>query len=304
MEEEVLPEESLTRIGAEDEVFGLAQEFVAVHLERAEVPAKRIRPRLRHHLAVAGIRMAREPGRERASTGRRPLERDKHVRHLARVVTLIQHVLEAQLIGLRLRVAAVLEKQDAQAAAQEPAELRHRGREDAADAEAEVGQLRAAHLLHAVAGGDVADLVAQYRRHLGFAVHVGEDAAGDEHRTARQREGVDGRIVHHMELPRDVGPLGAARHFHPDSRYVCLQGGVVHQPDARLDLFSVLLAHLDFLRLRHQCQFGTSSHGVGCAAGHQHQCDSYRADLHGASGSEGVPEDTRSPRCRKLRPVD
>src|SRR5690606_36083772 len=40
MEEQVLPEEALARVVAEDEVLGLAQELVAVHLERTEVPAE------------------------------------------------------------------------------------------------------------------------------------------------------------------------------------------------------------------------------------------------------------------------
>src|SRR2546422_9460198 len=83
-------------------------------------------------------------------------------------------------------------------------ELRAR---DAADGETELRKLLLAQLAHGVARGDVADLVAHHAAELGLGVQVGQDSAGDVDVAAGEREGVDHRVVHDVERPRQVGPL-------------------------------------------------------------------------------------------------
>ena len=77
------------------------------------------------------------------------------------------------------------------------------GRRDHADAR----RLLAGGALRAVPRGDVADLVADDARQVGFAIHIGHDAARDVHVAAGQREGIDVRPVEHREVPVELGAV-------------------------------------------------------------------------------------------------
>ena len=94
------------------------------------------------------------------------------VGHLPHVVVLAERVAEAEVVGLVLRVASVLQEEHLQSLARQAGELGDVGGDDAADAETERGELGLADLLHGVTGGHVADLVPQHRGELRLRVHV------------------------------------------------------------------------------------------------------------------------------------
>src|SRR5690606_4740968 len=62
--------------------------------------------------ALALGRMARKPARQSALPCElaRPEQRREHVRHLGHIVARVEHVAEAELVGLPLVVAAVLQE--------------------------------------------------------------------------------------------------------------------------------------------------------------------------------------------------
>ena len=72
-------------------------------------------------------------------------------------------------------------------------------------------RLLAGGALRTVPRGDVADLVAHDARQVGFAFHVGHDAARDVHIAAGQREGVDVRRVEHREVPVELRAVRGLR---------------------------------------------------------------------------------------------
>src|SRR5690606_28136524 len=106
-------------------------------------------------------RMARHPVRQRALprllAGRE--QRAKHVAHLLNVVAGVEHVPKTELVGLTLVVAAVLQEEQLQPAAEQLAKLRDLGRYDHAETETELRKLSAAHLRDRMPRGDVPDLV-------------------------------------------------------------------------------------------------------------------------------------------------
>ncbi len=78
-------------------------------------------------------------------------------------------VAEAQVVGLALGVAPVLEEEELQPHPRQLAVLLQLRHQDRAEPQAELRQLRARDLRDRVLGGDVADLVAHHAREVGFA---------------------------------------------------------------------------------------------------------------------------------------
>jgi hypothetical protein len=70
----------------------------------------------------------------------------------------------------------------------------------------------------------VGDLVAQHRGEFGLGVEVGQQAAVDVDVAAAGGEGVDRALVHHRELPLEVGHVAAARDTLADLVHVVLDG--------------------------------------------------------------------------------
>src|SRR2546421_7448693 len=113
---------------------------------------------------------------------------------------------------------------------------------------------------------DVADLVAYHAAELGLGVQVGQDSPGDVDVAAGEGKGVDHRIVHDVEGPRQVGPLRGGREPRAELLDPALPGGVGVEPDGRGDLLVVVAAHRDLLRLADQHELPRPSGGVDGAA--------------------------------------
>ncbi len=233
-----------------------------------------VEPRLGVFDARAGVGVGRQPFRQPPAAARLadPVERLEDVRHLAHVVVLIERVSESRLVGLVLGVAAVLEEQDAEPLARQPGHAGDVGREDAPQPQAELRQLGLADLLHRVAVGDVADLVADHRGQLRLVVDRGHQPTGHVDEATRQREGVDRGVIHHVELPGQVRTLRGLGHLHPDLGHVRLHRRILVEADGLGHLLRGLLAHLDLLGLGDEGQLVLAGHRIaGAAAGHQRQ---------------------------------
>jgi hypothetical protein len=100
-----------------------------------------------------------------------------------------------------------------------------------------------------MARGDVADLVTENRRHLGFVVEVGENPAGEKDGPSRKGEGVDHRVIHDRKRPGEIGTLGIGRQPLADLIDVILERLVLNQAHFLSHLLGGLLPHLDFLSL-------------------------------------------------------
>src|SRR5438046_2222360 len=161
----------------------------------------------------------------------------------------------------------VLEEEHAERLARETGVAPEVGARDAADGEAELCELLLTHLAHGVARGDVADLVAYHAAELGLGVQVGQDATGDVDVAAGEGEGVDHRIVHDVEGPRQVGSLRGGREPRAELLDPALPRGVGVEPDGRGDLLVVVAAHRDLLRLADQHELPRPGGGVDGAAG-------------------------------------
>ena len=153
-------------------------------------------------VAVARVGVAAHPLRAAAAALR--LDRLEHVGHLARVVAGARHDLRAQEVGLPLVLAAVLQEVGAEA---ELRALRDHAAGGAADDRAEnltgnradLELLALGRLRRAVPKRDVGDLVRHDAGHLGLGLGRLDHSAIEEHRPARQREGVDLLLVDHVE---------------------------------------------------------------------------------------------------------
>ena len=73
----------------------------------------------------------------------------------------------------------------------------------------------------------VGDLVAQHAGQLRFVVHVQQQAAGDEHVTARDGEGIDVVRIHHREMPGQVRPIALQGDPQAHLVHVVLHRGIV-----------------------------------------------------------------------------
>ncbi len=253
--EAVADEVALARVVAEHDAVDVAQ--VAVALDGAGLLVRGQCFDALHGALGATVRvgMGRRPRRDPpalALGGADPVQGHEHLRHLVRVVAVARHVAQAELVRLGLVVPAELEEHQLEALHREPGVRTEVLARDHRHPEAEVGELRGAHLLHRVARRDVADLVAEHRGQLGLGVEVGEDAAGDEDRPAGQGEGVDHRVVHHREGPRQVGLLRCRGQAVADARHILLQLGVVVPSQLGDGVGGLLLAERDLLLLADQ----------------------------------------------------
>src|SRR5688572_2535605 len=96
---------------------------------------------------------------------------------------------------------------------------------------------------------DVHDLMAEHPGELGLVAHALEQAAGDENRAARHREGIDVGGLEHAELPRQVGTLGLRREPAADMVDVALHARVGHQRRRAQKARGDVLADRDLLGL-------------------------------------------------------
>jgi hypothetical protein len=218
---------------------------------------------------------------------RQPARDPSAVRQVADAVQLLVHrdrfahvvvdptgVAYAEHVALALIIAPEAEEKHLQPLAREARVARDVAAQHGAHRKADSGQLSAGDLLHAVPGGNVADLVAEHRRHLGFGGEMGQDAARHVHGAARQREGVDHGVVHHPEAPGQVGALRYGRQGEADPLHVSLELGIVHQGHRSFHLLRELLSHLDLLGLAHEREHLSARGWVGRTGDHeegQHQ---------------------------------
>ena len=295
MEEPRALEVALPGILAVDQAVDHAQVLVAVHLGLAEVHLQILETLFGGLLPVPGIRVRLQPFGKLAATGELgdALERLEDVHHLARVVPVVRHVREAELVRLVLVVAAELEEQHLQPGARDLAERRDLRAQHRANAEADGRQLGLADLVRGVARGDVPALVPHHTRELRFGHQRAEDASRDVDRTAGQRERVHRRVLDHVELPGQVLAVRVLRERLPHLADVRRELRVLVQAYALLDVLRGLLAHVDLLRFGDEVQLQVAGRGVAHAGGERGACHRGAEDAeHGTSSGR---------RCRHRR---
>ena len=264
-------EKTLSRIGAEDEPVQPLDIRVAIDLQSRGVALDlRLEPVLRRRQPIARIRVRLLPLRRlpAAHRVRIPIEHLEERQHLVRVVAALGHEAEAEVVGLRLVGARVFQEQELQPRAGRLAERGDGGRDGRADGEPDLRQLRLAHLVRRMVRDHVPALVAEHRRQLGLAVHVREQPAVDEDRPAREREGVDARVVDDLVRERKVG-AGRNGHLLAEIGHVRLELRIVVDAHLLLDLFLRVLAHLDLLGAGHEIELELTGVGIADAGAEQ-----------------------------------
>ena len=249
MKELVLLEEPLPRVVAEDESLGALQEPITLDLQAHRQRGRRDPFRCFLH-AIAGVRMRGEPLRHASafvSTRAQSLQGLEHLPHFVRVVALLDHVLEAQFVRLGFCPASELEEEHPEALAGELAELGEPRLNDDRRDQPDLPELLLRHLRDGMFRRDVADFVAEHRDQLRLGIHVRQDAARDEHRSAGQRERVHDRVIDDVELPRDVRALRDPGDREPEAGDVALHGAVGHKADRCDGLLRAFLAHRDLV---------------------------------------------------------
>ena len=209
MDERRLLEVALARIVAENDPVHATQERRALDAGAC----KRLFRRgyaigcFRH--TVPGVGVRGEPCRRsaRSASTTRALKRLEHLGHFIRVVADAGHVAKAQIVGLCLVVATVLEKEDAESLAGQVAHLLEFGANDHPDREQSSQQLLLRYLVHRVLGRDVTYFMSENRDELGLRIHVCENTARYENRPPGEGEGVDDRIINYRERPGERWPF-------------------------------------------------------------------------------------------------
>ena len=226
--------------------------------------------------------MRREPVGDAAPVRRlvQPRQRRQHVGDAVRIPSLLGRVAHAQPIRFDFVVSAVFQEEDAQRRAAEARERIRRRHEDAEREQAQLSGRLLRVLPHAVARGDVADLVAQDAGQLRLVVEIRQDAARDVDVAAWQRKRVHGGGIDDGELPRQPWALGGAGQPHADVRDVALQPVVLVGRHLALDFSRSLTPELQLLLLGHQRDFLLAGGRVGGAGGrgHPEQADEGRRD--------------------------
>ncbi len=87
------------------------------------------------------------------------------------------------------------------------------------------------------------DLVAEHAGELGLRVQIGQDPARDVDIAAREREGVDDRIIEHREVPLDIGEMGHGRQPPADGIHVGRNGRILIDPILGHDRLMALPSH-------------------------------------------------------------
>ena len=201
------------------------------------------------------------------------LQHTDHTDHRLRVIAAACQILRAQMICFQFVLAPVAGEQRTAKQVGEVMpglgpEFRHKNGDDG---NTDIGGLCRALLAYAVARGDVSDLVAQYRCHLGFRIQVGKNAARDVDIAAGQGEGIDFRGVEYGEVVMDIGAVAVFGDFLAHAVDVALQRWV------GIDL--VLLAHVgigrasqrNLLLLGHHHEILFAADGIGRTSA-QGQC--------------------------------
>ncbi len=290
--------ESLPRVCAVHHAVDPLEILFPAHGRVAQVLVQRVQPGFGDLDPVPGIGVGRQPLRYPTAPAQlaRGLERLEHVDHLPNVIALVQGVPEPRQIRLILRVPPVLEEQDAQPLTQGAAELGHCGVQDRADSEPDLRDLGPRDLLHRVSVGHVPDLVPDHGGQLRLVCDRCHEPAGHENEPPGQGERVDRGVVHDVELPGELWPLGSRGHLHADARHIGLDRRVVVVPDALGDALGVLPAHLDLLGLGHQGKLALAGNGVDGACdgqpGAEQEPDQSRTSMHDSTPETIVREST------------
>jgi len=269
VKEDILPEEPLPGVFAEDHSVQPLEKVVLPHSKPCGISGTHGCQDTR--LPVLRKRMGRGPLRGPATLAVpvQGAERPEDRGQLAGVVPGLAHVPNPQIVGLVLRIPAVLEEEQAEARPHQVPELLELGAEDHSQPEPQLGELVATHSAHRVAGRDVADLVSQDPDEFRFGAHVREDAPGDVDESAGHGEGVHERVVHHPEGPGKVRALRCPGHGHPQAPDVALEGRIRVHAHLGYDLGIVVLAHSDLLGLAHQGELAVARRRIDGAGPHQ-----------------------------------
>jgi hypothetical protein len=113
-----------------------------------------------------------------------------------------------------------------------------------------------------MAVGNVGDLVSDDAREFRFVIDGAHETTGHIDKPAWNREGVDCRIIHHVELPRQVGAFRLGRHTLAQIGHIGIHCCIFVEPDRLLHLFRALLTHLNLLGFRDQRQLTLTGDGV------------------------------------------
>ncbi len=266
MQEEVVLEIALPRVLAVDDAVDVLEQGVARD-RAASLHMVLLHDLADVGLAVLGIGVRRLPFRHPSPLA--PRNGGQHLEDAEErvgVVARARHVADAELVGLCLVAPGVLEVHEPEAGREKVAVLPDVLGEDHPDAQADLLELLAAHLADGVPRGHVSDLVPEHAGELRLGLEVGQDAPRHVDEPARKGEGVDHRVVHHLERPGEIGALGGRREPVADARHVALERRVVHQTQGRPDLLVGCASHLDLLLLADQRELTLSRSGVHGAA--------------------------------------
>ncbi len=113
---------------------------------------------------------------------------------------------------------------------------------------------------------DVSDFVTEHACQLRLVAEKWQDPARDVDETARQREGIDRRLVDDREGPGQVRPVGGPNELTPDSGHVALEGRVVVDAHLLPHLGVVLPPHLNLFLFGHENQLAAPGGRIGRAA--------------------------------------
>ncbi len=129
MVEDAVLEEAVAGVLAKDESIDLPEILIAGDLKVVEWTRKLREALLRRLKPLLRIRVRAEEARQRAllRAGLEALERGEHVRHGPRVVVVLEHVLEAEVVGLALGVTSILEEEQLKSRARDVAIARDGG---------------------------------------------------------------------------------------------------------------------------------------------------------------------------------
>src|SRR6202048_512209 len=204
---------------------------------------------LRVEDAVRGLRMVREGLGDQA--GFPLLERLdllKEGDEGLRIVAGLVHVLEAEVVSLRLKVAGELEEGHGDGelhrlvdAVAGPAVAGHHDERNGA----ELGVVHARHLAGGVVGADVGYFMRHHASHLGFLVGIQDEAGVHVEEPAGQRHGVDFVGIDDLDGERNLA-IGVLDDVLADAVDVLGYHGVGDEFGALFDLRGVGFAHLDF----------------------------------------------------------
>ena len=138
------------------------------------------------------------------------LEHFNHIDHVVRIVVEAAEIFRAELVRLRFLSTTVfcdiagrhaLRSLRCRVGSPSHTPAFERDTKQGCGDHADARRLLAGRALRTVARGDVADLMTDDTGQIGFAIHIGHDAARDIHVAAGQCEGIHVRRIEHREVP-------------------------------------------------------------------------------------------------------